>query len=69
MNRIVAKTLSYTAESSKQKVLLLAPTGIAARNINGTTIHSALKIPVGRFGINVPQLSDKLRSSLANKLP
>ena len=44
------KTLSYhTAESSKEKVLLLATTGVAAININSTTIHSALKIPFGRF--------------------
>ena len=58
----LTKTLSYhTEESSKQKVLLLAQTGVAAININGTTIHSALKIPVGRFGKNVPQLIDKLR--------
>ena len=42
----LTKTLSYHAtESSKQNVLLLAQTGVAAINI-----HSALKIPVGRFG-------------------
>ena len=64
----LTKTLSYHTAESKQKVLLLAPTGVAAININGTTINSALKIPVGRFEKNVPQLSDKLRSSLRNKL-
>ena len=31
--------------TDKYKILLLAPTGKAAYNIGGTTIHSALHIP------------------------
>ena len=31
----------------KPKVLLVAPTGVAAVNIDGTTIHTSLGIPVG----------------------
>ena len=58
----------HAAESSKPKVLLLAPTAVAAINLDGTTIHSGLKIAVGRFGKNIPQLSDKLRSSLRTNL-
>ena len=51
----------------KPKVLLLAPTGVAAVNIDGTTIHSALHIPVGYFGRNLPGLSNKMKSNLRNK--
>ena len=38
----------------KNQVILLAPTGVAAININGTTIHTALGINVGTkmFSLN-----------------
>jgi PIF1 helicase. len=43
----VSKTLNFrTLSVEKPKVLLLAPTGVAAVNISGTTIHSGLGIPV-----------------------
>ena len=61
------KTLCYNAkDAEKERVLLLAPTGIAAINIQGTTIHSALHIPIGHFGKNIPKLSDQYRSTLRN---
>ena len=53
---------------SLPKVLLLAPTGVAAIDIDGTTIHNGLGIPVGYFGKILPRLTDKMRSSLRNKL-
>ena len=38
----LTKTFSYRNSSlDKRKVLLLSPTGVAAVNIDGTTIHSA----------------------------
>ena len=55
-------------QSEKPKLLLLAPTGVAAINIEGITIHSGLGIPIGHHGENVPRLSDKMRSKLRNKL-
>ena len=65
----VTKTLSYrTKDPEKPRMMRLAPTGVAAINIEGTTIHSALGIPVGRYGNTIPKLSDKMRSSLRNKL-
>ena len=65
----VTKTLSYRGnEPDKPRVMLLAPTGIAAINIGGNTIHSALHIPINVYGKTVPKLSDKVRSSLRNKL-
>ena len=38
-------------------VLLMAPTGVASININGTTIHTALAIPK-ESGDNPPLMSD-----------
>ena len=49
-------------------MLLLAPSGVAAINIGGTTIHIGLNIPVGCFGNHLPSLSDKMRSMLRNRL-
>ena len=52
-------------EPSKPRVLLLAPTGVAAINIDGTTIYSGL-------GINCNEkfypLKDKQKTVLRNKL-
>ena len=47
--------------------MLLAPNGAAAANIDGTTIHSALHIPVGNFKKHLPALNDKIRLPLKNK--
>ena len=64
----LTKTFSYRNSSlDKPKVLDVAPTGVAAVNIDETAIHSALHIPVGYFGRNLPGLSDKMKSSLRNK--
>ena len=65
----LTKVFSYRAMTlDKPKVLLAAPTGIAAVNIDGTTIHTSLGIPVGRYGKNLPRLNDKKRSALRNNL-
>ena len=56
-----------TSSVEKPKVLLLAPTGVAAINISGTTIHSGLGIPVECRGMHVPKLSDKKRCALRIK--
>ena len=44
-------------------VLLMAPTGVAAININGTTIHTALAIPK-ECGNNVPAMSDQKKTQM-----
>ena len=44
-------------------VLLMAPTGVAAININGTTVHTALAIP-RECGNNVPAMSDQRRTQM-----
>lgn len=67
---MLKKALSYRAGNlEKDKILILAPTGVAAINVEGNTIHSALGIPADRnFGKNIPRLGDKKRSMLRNKL-
>ena len=65
----LTKTLLHGNVSvDKTKVLLIAPTDVAAVNIDGTTIHTALNIPIAFFGKNLPHLDDKTKSSLRNKL-
>ena len=41
-------------DPEKPRILLLAPTGVAAVHINGTTIHAELEINVGgkMFSLN-----------------
>lgn len=54
-----------SGEPNKQRILVLAPTGVAAINVDGTTIHSGLTIPTR--GKLFP-LSDKSKTSLRLKL-
>ena len=44
-------------------VLLMAPTGVAAINIDGTTINTGLAIPI-EAGDNVPAMSDRRKTLL-----
>ena len=46
----------------------MAATGVASTNFDGTTIHTALNIPINQFGKYFPPLFDEMRSSLKNKL-
>ena len=63
------KTFPYrNSELEETKVLLLALTGVASINIDGTTMHTGLNIPVGCFGKHLPPLSDKMGSILRNGL-
>ena len=39
--------LKYFRTETKKKVVVLAPTGIAAFNVKGQTIHSFFRFPVG----------------------
>ena len=65
----LTKIFSYENVSlDKTKVLLIASTNVDAINIDVTTIHTALNIPVGHFGKNLPSLNDKIRSTLRNRL-
>ena len=58
------KTFRYsTINPERPTVALMAPTGVAAININGTTIHTALSIPK-EFGDFAPKMSDQKRTQL-----
>ena len=50
------------------KVLLTAPTGKAAHNIHGMTLHSAFALPVTGFGGEMPNLSSDVLNTLRSKL-
>ena len=58
------KTFRYGAiNPERPTVALMAPTGVAAININGTTIHTALSIPK-ESGDLAPPTSDQQRRQL-----
>ena len=46
----------------------MAPTGVAAIQVDGTTIRTFLGIPVRHFGTKLPPLHDKMKYSLRNHL-
>src|SRR6266498_2572420 len=46
INAIRGRLREMTGVKSKSPVIVLAPTGVTAFNINGITIHSALSIPI-----------------------
>ena len=52
-----------TINPERPTVALMAPTGVAAININGTTIHTALSIPK-ESGDFAPKMSDQKRTQL-----
>ena len=59
------KILRYKgSDADKPRILLHAPTGVAAININGTTIHSGLGINVGS---KLYPLNDQQLAALRNK--
>lgn len=39
--------LRHLTDNSKQQIIVCAPTGVAALNVGGQTIHSLLKLPLG----------------------
>lgn len=47
-------------ELAPKRMVVLAPTGVAAINAQGQTIHSFFQLP---FGINVPGMADRERKS------
>jgi len=49
--------LKHVRETIKKKQVVLAPTGIAAINVGGVTIHSFFKIPLRPILPNDPELS------------
>ena len=56
----------YSGSPGKASILILAPTGVAAININETTTNSVLSIPIYVNGYTLPRLSDLERARLHN---
>jgi len=50
------------------KVLVGAPTGMAAFNIKGSTLHSLFMLPLNQFRGGLPKLSDDKCNTLTNLL-
>ena len=60
----VTKTFRHASINPEiPSVLLMAPTGVAAININGTTLNTALATP-RECGNNVPAMSDQKRTQM-----
>ena len=60
----VKKTFRFGIQNpDKPTVALMAPTGVAAINVDGTTVHTALSIPV-EAGDIVKPMSDQKRTQL-----
>ena len=56
----------YSGSPDKPKVVILALTGAAGINIDGTTINSGINIPPYVNGYTLPRLSDSERGRLRN---
>lgn len=55
--------LNTIKQNTTKKTAIVAPTGIAAINANGTTIHSFFNLPLGSFIPNKGQISTSLDSA------
>ena len=56
----------HSGSPDKPKVLILERTGVAAININETTINSGLRISPYVHGYTLPRLSDSEQGRLRN---
>lgn len=45
----VLRELTFQCRRKKKNVVVLAPTGVAAKNAEGVTIHSFLHLPLGPY--------------------
>lgn len=59
--------LKYIKEYSKKKTAIVAPTGVAAINAGGVTIHSFLQLPTGPFAPTNEPLWQELSQELNNR--
>ncbi|MCF0191630.1 MAG: AAA family ATPase [Marinilabiliaceae bacterium] len=53
--------LRYIVRHTKKKTVVLAPTGIAAVNVHGQTLHSFFKIPLSPFALDDVNYADPRR--------
>jgi ATP-dependent DNA helicase PIF1 len=56
--------LNHLAEHTSKQVVICAPTGVAALNVGGQTIHSLFRLPIGVIAENDIEQSAELRKLL-----
>lgn len=56
--------LQHLAENSSKQLVVCAPTGVAALNVGGQTIHSLFRLPIGVIADHDIVQSDELRKLL-----
>ncbi|XP_054711012.1 uncharacterized protein LOC129220608 [Uloborus diversus] len=56
------------ADPDKVSVILCAPTGKAAYNIGGATLHSVFHLPVSQYSHDMPELSAEMSNTLCSHL-
>ncbi len=59
--------LKYIKENSPKKLAVLAPTGVAAINAGGTTIHSFFQLPFGSFVPELQEISEYSNANIYNR--
>jgi len=60
--------LDYFRKHTKKQIAVVAPTGVAALNVGGQTIHSFFKLPPKYIDLQDPSIIQKSRSRLYQKL-
>lgn len=56
--------LNYLSDNTSKQVVICAPTGVAALNVGGQTIHSLFRLPIGVIAENEIEQSAELRKLL-----
>jgi len=57
--------LNYLSENTSKSLVICAPTGVAALNVGGQTIHSLFRLPIGVIADNDIDQSAELRKLLS----
>src|ERR1700754_4087300 len=56
--------LNHLAENTEKQIVICAPTGVAALNVGGQTIHSLFRLPTGVIADHKIDQSPELRKLL-----
>ena len=61
----LVKTFIEYSQKNGKNIMVTAPTGIAALNINGSTIHRAFKVPLEPIGplTRISKITDALKNA------
>src|ERR1041384_7444962 len=58
--------LNYLAANTSKQLVICAPTGVAALNVGGQTIHSLFRLPIGVIADHDIHQGDQLRKLLSS---